>query len=221
MRILLLSLFFLTISGKSYSQNYDLIVTTEGDSIACFIDSITDSLIYIQLKFNEKWVHTWMKKSEISDYQMDVIDKKLFYFKEGTSTIESPVQVFISIKDIPKNSIYIESEIFSLSPFYERMFAIGNQVGITAGGGLWINIVGYDRDDWIVAKSALLLGETKHFFECGVLALYSLDGLSNKPIIPIIGYRYQRANGLLLRANALIVGGAIIILPGISIGYSF
>ena len=84
-----------------------------------------------------------------------------------------------------------------------------------------INVTGYDRDDWVVAKSALLLGGTKHFFECGMLALSSLDGLDTNPIIPIIGYRYRRANGLLLRANALIVGGAITFIPRISVGYSF
>ena len=37
---------FLIGIGNAFSQDYDLIITTEGDSIACHIDSITDTHIF-------------------------------------------------------------------------------------------------------------------------------------------------------------------------------
>ncbi len=41
-----LSVFFLLLVTCGLSQDYDLIVTTKGDSIACRIDSINDTHIY-------------------------------------------------------------------------------------------------------------------------------------------------------------------------------
>lgn len=78
---------FIFSTFKLYAQNYDLIVTSKGDSIACFIDSITDSKIYFEMKYNDKWIHTNTSKTEYIEYKTNAIDKKLVIFKPGTSNI--------------------------------------------------------------------------------------------------------------------------------------
>ncbi|MBI9053365.1 MAG: hypothetical protein JEY96_06075 [Bacteroidales bacterium] len=70
------------------AQNYDLIVKANGDSIACQIDSITDSKVYFEMKYNNNWIHTVIDKYEIIEYKYDVVNKKLAVFKSGSSYID-------------------------------------------------------------------------------------------------------------------------------------
>ena len=75
-------------TSKLQSHYYDLIVTTEGDSIACRIDSITDTKIYFEMKVNDHWIHTNNTLKKVSDYKYDAINKSLVIFKSGTSYIK-------------------------------------------------------------------------------------------------------------------------------------
>ena len=75
-------------TSKLQSHYYDLIVTTEGDSIACRIDSITDTKIYFEIKVNDHWIHTNNTLKKVSDYKYDAINKSLVIFKSGTSYIK-------------------------------------------------------------------------------------------------------------------------------------
>ncbi len=83
---------FLLSFHSTYSQDYDLVVTTNGDSMACHIDSITDTQIYLEMRYNGKWVHTFMNKNKIIEHKYNAIDKTKFYFEPGTSIIYSRVQ---------------------------------------------------------------------------------------------------------------------------------
>ena len=80
---------FLLIFSYFYAQDYDLIVTTKGDSLACHIDSITDSHIYFEMRHNYNWIHTMFKKDQVDKYERNVIDKKTTFFKQGTSYIDT------------------------------------------------------------------------------------------------------------------------------------
>ncbi|MBN1157753.1 MAG: hypothetical protein JXA61_00080 [Bacteroidales bacterium] len=82
-------LVFLCILFNAYSQDYDLVVTTKGDSIACRIDSVTDASIYFEMKHNNHWVHTNISRDEVIEYKYDAIFKVMVAFKPGTSYIES------------------------------------------------------------------------------------------------------------------------------------
>ncbi len=85
-KISIITLLFMSIN-MIYSQDYDLIVTTNGDSVACHIDSITDTQIYLEMRYNNNWIHTYMNKNKIIEYKYNAIDKKKFYFEPGNSKI--------------------------------------------------------------------------------------------------------------------------------------
>jgi hypothetical protein len=81
-------LIVLCILSNSYSQDYDLIVNTKEDSIACFIDSIADSIIYFKMIHNDHWIHTIINKNDVIEYKYNAIEKNLVVFKPGSSYIE-------------------------------------------------------------------------------------------------------------------------------------
>jgi len=72
---------------SSYSKDYDLIVFTNGDSVACRIDSVTNSDIYYTMRNRSYWVQTHIEISRISSYKYNAVKKNTVYFKPGTSLI--------------------------------------------------------------------------------------------------------------------------------------
>jgi hypothetical protein len=92
-RILITGLLIISFFS-TYCQNLDLVVTASGDSIACKIDSITESAIYFQIKThgNNKWITAFCKKENLSDFNYNCIDPSEFVFKKGTSIIMGRAQ---------------------------------------------------------------------------------------------------------------------------------
>lgn len=86
---------------SSYSQNLDLVVTAKGDSIACEIDSISESAIYFKHKIHgsNKWMPTFYETENIVSYKYNCIDPSKFLFKKGTSIIISDIK---QNKEYPK-----------------------------------------------------------------------------------------------------------------------
>jgi len=220
-----IAFFFLFIGAFAYSQDYDLIVSTKGDSIACHIDSISDTHIYFEMRSQNSWAQTHMGLTDVSEYKRDAIFRKDFVFKTGTSIIKSrKPDLPTSIRDIQKNSIYIG--ILSLN--YARMVPAGDKVGISFGGGLYH----FDATG-VVGELSFLVGGVKHFFEPGIMGVYFFDSNLNHdnpeedPITSAasirVGYRYQGPEGLLLRAapNLIFTGGDIFVFGALSLGYSF
>ncbi|MDX2444377.1 MAG: hypothetical protein QNK30_11315 [Bacteroidales bacterium] len=78
-------IFFLVVT---YSQDFDLIITTEGDSIICKTDSITDSYYFIEMLVLDKWIPAQLGKITISDYQPKVINKEVVDVKLGKAKIK-------------------------------------------------------------------------------------------------------------------------------------
>ena len=66
---------FSVILGKLYSQEYDLIVKSSGDSIICNIDSITDESVYFEMKYQNHWTHTYVSLKDVTGYYYDTIPK--------------------------------------------------------------------------------------------------------------------------------------------------
>jgi hypothetical protein len=106
---LLLILVLLTILFQVFSQDYDLIVTTNGDSIACRIDSITDTHIYFEMKSKKYWKHTHINRSDVIEFKRNVINKNTVVFRLGISYIKSPRKEPALMQELPRNSIYVEA----------------------------------------------------------------------------------------------------------------
>lgn len=79
-------LFFISTLNLN-AQDFDLIVTTKGDSIACHIDSITATHIYFKMMLNNSWLNTHSPRKNISKYENEAINKNQVIFKPGTSYI--------------------------------------------------------------------------------------------------------------------------------------
>ena len=210
------SVFLLLLVTCGYSQDYDLIVTAKGDSIACRIDSINDTHIYYEMKSHGTWIHTHISKSDASEYKRNSIDKKQYVFKESTSIIESLKPApGTSIRDIPKNSVYVG--ILSIN--YSRMIA-GEHVGVNLAGGLNFVLTLWGKGVMFMGEISLLTGGgTKHFFEPGFGIVTDFDdtGLGVRA-----GYRYQGPDGFLFRAGILLgYDDGLSGMPALSIGYSF
>jgi len=216
-----ISVVILLVATCGFAQDLDLIVTTKGDSIVCRIDSITETHIYFEMKSQNKWAHTQIGLTDVSEYKRSAIEKKKYVFKAGTSIIESPKPASpASIRDIQRNSVYVGI----LTVNYSRMIP-GDRVGFTVAGG--ISFFG-----GLLAETTILIGSTKHFFEpgfgayCGFEIDYD-EGIDYNSLMfgAVIrtGYRYQGPGGLLFRVAPLfgVLDGDFGILPALSIGYSF
>jgi hypothetical protein len=196
------------------AQDYDLVVKSNGDSIACRIDSITDSHIYFKMKNRGHWIHTNILLNDVIEYKRNVIFKKAVAFKPGTSYITPKQDAANSIRDIPKNSVY--AGILSLS--YSRLIP-GDDIGFTLSFGLSFVPTLFDDGIGIMGETTVLIGGTKHFFEPGIMAYFDADNIA--PLIRT-SYRYQGPEGFLFRAGILFnfmdgFGAG----PALSLGYSF
>jgi hypothetical protein len=210
-----LSIVFLMMASLGFAQHYDLIVTTEGDSVACRIDSTTENRIYFEMKINSQWIHTQIDRSAVAHIEQNAIPKGQYLYEPGTSIIRA-----VSKGDIRRNSIY--AGILSIN--YSRRF--GKEGSITLGGGLiWLDAPG------IVLESTILIGGTRHFLEPGIngFCLFDEGGIAvfyDEQMIGgsfRLGYRYQGPKGLLIRAapQLTINSGGVALLPALSLGYSF
>ena len=78
----------LLVTSMAFSQKLDLVVTLNGDSIACQIDSISNSHIYFEMVTNGgDRVKTMLEIEKIKEFKEDFIVEKDYNFKPGTSII--------------------------------------------------------------------------------------------------------------------------------------
>ena len=137
---------------SSYSQNLDLIVTASGDSIACKIDSISESTIYIQIKTtgSEKWFQTIYKTENIIQFQYNCIDPLKYNFKNGTSKIIGKAQ--------PKLNLFLLKARKTKTT--GAIMCIAGPIAATAGIIITSNssILGTDSGNWTAGALLALLG---------------------------------------------------------------
>lgn len=183
-----------------YSQNYDLIVTTKNDSIACYIDSISENKIYFEMRYNKEWLHTYYDKSEIAEYQQNTINKKHVSFKSGTSFIINPDSVLLN--QLNRNIFYGTAGYllyhFTLNLNYERILFINE-----TNRHIWSFRLGYgiiDGDGKLaLATFNNLVGKGKNKFEMNIGATYIKEPHSYGPhyvtVVLNAGYRRQSPDG--------------------------
>ena len=215
--IAIASVAFVSITDVCMAQDYDLIVTTKGDSIACHIDSIGETYIYFEMKSQNHWTPTHFGLTDVSEYKRNVIDEKQYIYKSGTSIIESPRQEVGSMRDIQKNSVYVGV----LSINYGRLIPF-DRVGLTISGSLSF-IISLDEGGigFMVESTLLTGGGVKHYFEPGIMLYYDNHVDQPWPFVRT-GYRYQGTEGFLFRVAPLwgYMDG-FSFLPALSLGYSF
>lgn len=214
-RILTLQLVFLITICKSFSQDFDLIVKSNGDSIACHIDSVNLTHVYFEMMSNDHWIHTYIERTNIDEFEYDTIDAKQVVFKSGTSIIEEIRIPKKSMFDLQRNSICFEAKWFIYTLIYERMFPLSTHLSIILGGGYSIIfdiLSGSGAFGSLTGETSLSLGGPKHSFEPGLI-------IYPGTMLVRIGYRFQAHKGLILRPAVTFFD--TIPLPSFSIGYSF
>lgn len=215
MKKLLLLLVLIAEISTAYSQDYDLIVKTNGDSIACSIDSVSNMLIYFEMKYNNNWIHTQLSRNEVAEYKYNAIEWRNHVFKVGTSYIQPGIRPVRAFRDIHKNCVYVGVNIIALPVIYERVIPVGKKAGILAGAGIIQEWLGEDITTNPTVKVGIIAGNGKHLFEGGTYLPF-LDKNGNLGyFLPYLGYRYQSFQGFFIRADIAVL------MPGISIGYSF
>jgi hypothetical protein len=226
MRILIFLLILFVEINSVFSQNYDLIVEINGDSIACKIDSISGASIYLKMRSNNNWIQTLLGKNEVLEYKYNAIDWKSYVYKPGTSYILSARNPARTIFDLPKNSINIGYYFLAVSGFYERTIPTGDRSAVIAGGGI-LRFVAFSDETIVYGKVGGIKGGTKSFFEYGTQIIVVRGADSEFPrILPVLGYRYLGNHGFTFRADVTIIIDKdehirVLPAPGISFGYSF
>lgn len=223
---------FLSCIGTAFSQNFDLIVTTDGDSIACHIDSITDTHIFFEMKTDYYWTHTQKDMNKVSEYKRLELDGKTIRMKTGTSILLPSDQIPpgpASIWEIPKNSLIIANDfLFSVTISYERLIPVHDIIAFMLRGGTGITLES-GEEFVIMGQVSMLIGKTKHFLETGCGYYQTLN--ADPSFFPLIGYRYMGVKGLSIKAHVRVAyytddewaaeWGSPDFGWGISIGYRF
>jgi len=128
----------LLLSHLSFSQNLDLIVRTSGDSIACKIDSLTESQIFLQIKTSRsrKWVQIVEDLNTISSFEHNVINPELYVFKTGSSMIIGKRNLFgyRYLKHIYSHKNYVPAENDKYDPSLAGVLSLIPGLGLCYAG---------------------------------------------------------------------------------------
>jgi len=220
-RTFVLTLIMFALASSTYSQEYDLIVNVNHDSIACHIDGISVNTIYFEARYKNKWIHTQYDKSQVLDYKLTAISKKDVSFRRGTSILVNPDS--LRINQINRNIVYANGSFllyyYTYSLNYERILFISENSRKTwsfrIGGGFLNN-----TEKIAIASVNNLRGAGKNKLEMNVGAVY-INELQNSGsyISPMlnVGYRRQSTDKrFVLRTGFGIPEGLYL-----SLGYSF
>ncbi len=204
------------------AQQYDLIVTTRHDSIACHIDSISGNKIYFEMRFDREWIHTLYDKEQVLYYKPQALNKKDVTFRRGTSYLMDPDS--IRINHVNRNMAYGTASYllysYALTLNYERIFFINQKANKTwsyrVGGG----IINTDGKFALVTLNNLR-GKGKNKFEMNIGATYINEPHNFGPhyvtVVLNAGYRLQSPDKhFILRTGVGTPEGLYF-----SLGYSF
>jgi len=217
------SAYFLIITVTiAFAQDYDLVITSKNDSIACYIDSISGNKIYFSMRYNRKWIHTFYPENLILSYKQKAISKKDVSFKRGTTYLIHPDSIILNRYN--RNMVYATGSYslynFSATLNYERIFYISENAAKT-----WSFRAGYGiiNGNGKIALATLnnLRGKRNNKFEMNIGATYINEPHSYGPnyfsVVLNAGYRRQSQNGKFLLRTGLGTPEGLYL----SLGYSF
>lgn len=194
--LLVLVILSFIVLKNTYSQNYDLLVTAQNDSIACHLDSISANKIFFKMRYNKKWIHTYYDKNQILDYQPLKINKKNTSFKRGTSYLINPDSLLIN--QLRRNIVFGTAGYllynYTLNMNYERILNINE-----TNRRIWSFRIGCGiingNGKIVLGTFNNLVGRGKNKFEMDVGATYIDEPHSYGPhfisFVLNAGYRRQ------------------------------
>ena len=157
-----------------FSQHYDMVIKTNGDTIPCKIDSVTPSFMYVTLKFRGKWTQTIINNDQITDYKYNALPKR------GVHAYSTPPDL-----EIKKNAIYgtvgflgvwAVADINYERLIVERRDKFLNTIWLRVGGG---GYAGWDASGPLaIAGFTLLTGKRNSHIEAhlGLSSAYDKTG---------------------------------------------
>ncbi len=226
MKTVLLIILFFFILNHSFSQKTSLLIRTNGDSIICKIDSITDTEVYIKLRTVE---YTWAKSSisisEVASIKYNVSSNDIRYSKSDSISIKRSIRYF------NKNNINVSTDLILYGYWtilfvvnYERLFTISDHFAISGKIGLAPFI--FYKIPPLIFEVNLLAGKSLAIFESAIGIINILQkgyGYDNN-IIPYLrfNYRLQNTNWFLFKIGPTIYFDDLVFFGvGISLGVTF
>uniref|UniRef100_UPI0032170B2C hypothetical protein n=1 Tax=uncultured Draconibacterium sp. TaxID=1573823 RepID=UPI0032170B2C len=209
MKKIMFLLVMLSLQTTAHPQDYDLIILSSGDSIVCHIDSITDSKVFLAMKYKNKWIKTHYNLDKITDYKTGFYRKEELLFIGDRPKLLNPEFEGNRFLSYHRNTFTVESNIAFSSIRYCHLWPRQNNNWLSAGAG--INYFAFG-DWWASLESTFLIGKGKHYFEVGAELFLPMEDI---PGATIVGYRFQGNNGLVLKANLHLI------FPMFAIGFTF
>ncbi len=165
--ISLIAAFFLFCSATA--QNSDLIVTTDGDSIACKIMEVNEVGILFKMKNDNRQQKTTIPAKEIKQLEYNVVKAGMYRYEEGSSRIAGIIDISPQRKYYPLSSRcyaleslqkasaddieYLNGKALKLQKTGKTMIFIG--VGAMIFGAI-LYIDGISREGWDGLGEAVL-----------------------------------------------------------------
>ncbi|MEN8158022.1 MAG: hypothetical protein ABFS10_13810 [Bacteroidota bacterium] len=180
------------------AQKLDLIVTTNQDSIACRIDSISNDTYYFTAKLKGRKVSTHVAAASVADHQYDFIDKLYVDRVEGTTyfhtrtfndTVSGRFAAYGTLSILPisgSTSFNFEYMIFNdPASAFKTVFLKG-----TTGARFSWEAAG----PYFTGTFQAITGSGSHHFELGGGLAVLFGGIEPEYLRPAgsIGYRFNR-----------------------------
>ena len=184
------------------AQNLDLIVTSEGDSLAVRIDSVTVDEIYFNFKKDGIRISTKVALSRTLSYSTGTIDRKKITPIPGTIFFRTKPTEELKLA---KNTIHAGVGFFFIYGYsalnYERLIAykpsdIFKRLYIRGSGGGWI-FWGLEGTQFSLSIAALTGKSNSHVEASLGLTVLLESGYRDTYVSPYlgVGYRYQKPGG--------------------------
>lgn len=168
------------------AQNNDLIITTDGDSIACEILEVNDSEIIFNMKYGRSNVQTVQNRDKILEFKYDVVQEGMYHYKSGTSYIigKYPISSKVYSLDYLQNASNEQLEYYLYKA--EKLRKTGKVVSIVGGTTLGAGVY--------TVVSSRSWGQLSLGF--GLVAIGSITTIVGLPILITGSTRVKKINNL-------------------------
>ncbi len=165
---------------QAHCQTYDLIITSGGDSVACFIDSVSNNTVYFEMKAKGHWIKTHSSVSDVIGYHYDVFREGQLIFEPGSSKIKdvlsdmeqhsfthrylfSPTAYPLKKKDTYYNTYYLM--------IHDVQHGFGDRFSMTFGTSTFL------FPYYVISQYAIPVNEKSSFAVGDLLLFFPWDGL--------------------------------------------
>lgn len=178
----------LSVTKALFPQLNDLIVTKEGDSVRCQIDSVSNNVISFKVKAKNTIVNTYVDSTQVMNYQFN-------FYPEEMDKAFSVYQI-----SPYKHSLFVGLTLVAFTVNYEQIFRVDSSNRFSLRGGF-----GYDflnQKMIFMAECNYILGKRNNFAEVGLgyQAPEKFPGM----VIFRLGYRLESRQGVLFKVYPML-----------------